>query len=254
MRQFAAVLLAFLLTLGTPPSANAAWNQVYFQDFNAPLALGQWPGPYTDLTAYVGCCEAHNGVTWYDPAQTLSAHDGVLDIWVLKAWRAGAMRPIGTAIKSTIPGGILHGRITLRMGVFPEGSDSMRLWWESSLLFPKSNIWNEGEVNWPEAQMDVNNQTAVAFNHKLGQPRINCDQFYRKNMWTVYGWHTYIIDWKPDSFAFYYDWQLLGVSTCALPSTPMNYILQVGTLGNTPSADSHGRVLIDSIAIDAYVP
>lgn len=249
MRRILLALLVAASLLATPGTAQAAWVLAYRQDFGAPMALGQWPGPYTDLTAYTGCCEAHNGVTWYDPAQTLSAHGGYLDVWVLKAWRDGAMRPIGTAIKPTIAGGILRGRITVRLGVFPDGVDSMRLWSMSSLLFPKSNVWEQGEVNWPEGGLDA--QTPVAFNHKLGDPKVNCSVQYNK-AWTLAGWAQYTIDWTPTYFRFYRNGVALGTSTCALPVNPMVYVLQIGTLGRTPSADSHGHVLIDSIQIDRY--
>jgi hypothetical protein len=247
------ILLALLVAaslLATPGTAQAAWVQVYRQDFNAPLALGGWPGPYTDLTAYTGCCEAHNGVTWYDPAQTLSAHDGVLDIWVLKAWRDGAMRPIGSAIKPTIAGGILRGRITVRLGVFPDGADSMRLWSMSSLLFAKDNVWGHGEVNGGEGGLDA--QIPVAFVHQLGaHPEINCS-VQPAYGYRLAGWHTFVLDWYPWGFGFYIDGHQYGASSCALPVNPMVYVLQIGTLGRTPSADSHGRVLVDFIQIDRY--
>jgi hypothetical protein len=263
MKRIALVLLVLAAMLGVPQSASAAWTQVYRQDFNQSVALGGWPGPYAgNVNALEGCCEAGGNTVWYNSKQTLSVHDGVLDAWAHKRLQPdGNWRIMGSWVSPTVPNGdnILYGRIIMRMGVFPEGPDGMQNWWVSNLLFAKSNVWADGEVNWPESEM-ASYGVPVAFVHDIApkDPHNNCSIQYNK-AFSILGWHTYYLDWTPSGFGFYIQNDggpvvQIGSSSCALPTKPMNYVSQVGTIGHTPTNNAHGRVLWDYIAIDSYMP
>lgn len=261
MKRLIALVLFLAAGLLTAPGvANADWVTVYRQDFNQNVALGGWPGPYAgSLNAATGCCEAHGTTTWYNPKQTLSVENGSLVAWAHKRQQAdGSWRIMGSWVSPIVPGGdeILYGRIIIRMGVFPAGADGMRNWWVSNLLFPKSNVWAEGEVNWPETELAPYG-TPVAFVHQLGaHPEITCNGGGQYNKaFSILGWHTYYLDWKPWGFDFYVQNDggpivLVGSSGCALPTTPMNYIMQVGTIGHIPTANAHGEVRWDFVQID----
>lgn len=237
--------------------AASPWTEVYNQDFSQTVANGTWPGPYLgNVYAYDGCCshQGPSGVTYYNPRQSLTVHDGVLDMFVMKVqWPGKGWVPLGSGISPTIPGGdeILHGRITVTLGIFPGGTDSMRSWSLSNLLISKFQ-WADGEVNWPEGALD--NQTPVAFVHQIapGDPHINCNGGQFNKAWKLEGWHKYTIDWYPWGWGFFRDDVPLGGSNCALPTKPMNHVIQVVTLGADPSANSWGHVYVDKITVDRY--
>jgi beta-glucanase (GH16 family) len=66
-------------------------------------------------------------------------------------------------------------------------------------------------------------------------------------------WHTYEIEWLPNSLSFYVDGTLIGHSTTNVPDTPMHWVLQTNASSEMTSADTEaGHLQIDWAV--AYTP
>ncbi len=111
------------------------------------------------------------------------------------------------------------------------------------LLWPNSDNWDEGEIDFPEGDLDKH---FWAHNHCVGDAARSCWSKDTKTSFT--DWHTATIEWLPGSVTFFLDGALLGRSDQA-PSTRMHLVLQTATTGVRPAASTKGHVKIDWVSI-----
>jgi hypothetical protein len=218
------------------------WREVFVENFDVPVALGDFPGPeYADRWMSYDGFEDTSGIGLYKPSEVLSVHDGSLDMYL----HTKAGRPLGAAPVPLINGewrGHLYGRYTVRFK-----TDALEGFGAGWLLWPDSNDWNEGEIDFPEGGLDA---TIQANQHCIGDPEEKCLAVDTGVEFSD-GWHTTMIEWTPSGVVYYLDGRVVGTSPES-PSTPMHLVLQTGTNGVKPHASVAGHVLIDSVTISAW--
>ncbi|NUP58383.1 MAG: glycoside hydrolase family 16 protein [Pseudarthrobacter sp.] len=63
-------------------------------------------------------------------------------------------------------------------------------------------------------------------------------------------WHTATTEWSPGRVEFFLDGSSIGVSTAAIPDTPMHYMLQTEScLPACPDPAASGHLYVDWVAI-----
>lgn len=241
---------------GTNPSGQAVpnsnltgWNLTLSEDFTRNASLGQFATVYGNIWAAAdgqhdtsrnyGRPLATEGI--YDSSKTITVHDSMLDIHVYtdangRPWVANPIPDTGTW-------GQLYGRFAVRFK-----SDTVPGYKMAWLLWPTSENWNQGEVDFPEAGLGNNIQ---GYSHNVnGSP--NTNQWVVNTGVNMSDWHTAIIEWTPTSLKFILDDVVYTTTdSAAIPKNPMYWKLQTETnLSATPPPTSaQGHVYIDWVAV-----
>jgi hypothetical protein len=225
------------------------WKQVVAEDFTSPVALGSWAtGSYAKRWfAYSGYADT-TGRGWYDPAKVLSVKDGALDWYV----HTEGGKPRVGAVVPVIPAtgwGQTYGRYSMRFR-----SDSLENYKMVAMLWPDSDNWGEGEIDFMEVgELDWGNTVYTNF-----YPRGNTatatpgkPSGFRSNVRADgTGWHVATAEWAPGSVTYWLDGVKLGTTTSsAVPSTRMHLVIQVETAIGlpVPPASAAGHVQVDWI-------
>jgi len=220
------------------------WRQVFTDDFTTNVALGGFPGPYANKWDCYSGYEStyHSGV--YDK-KIVSVNNGILDLYLhtdSATGRATTAAPVPLIFNGQW-GGQVYGRYSARMR-----SDALAGYKTAWLLWPDSDDWNEGEIDFPEGELSGG---YWAFSHCKNNPSSNC--FYADAQANFVDWHVVTIEWAPSSVKFYVDDRLVGTATNGLPTTPMHWVLQTETASSTaPSASVQGHLQVDWVAVWAY--
>jgi len=227
-------------TVGAEPSGASlpvgdltGWRQTFREDFDQPVSRGSFPGPYAGRwTSYSGFTN-HSGAGTYD-RKIISAQDGVLDLYL----HPENGRPLTAAPVPLVDGawgGQVYGRFSVRMK-----ADPLRGYGATFLLWPDSDIWSEGEIDFPESTFSG---VAKGYNHCPGNPADNCLWFNTDAHYDA--WHTYTIDWRPEKLTFLLDGVVVGSTTKHIPSTPMHWVMQVESPNVDVAKQTSGHVLVD---------
>jgi hypothetical protein len=209
------------------------WRQVFTEDFTSTVALGSWPGPYDakwdDYTYDHMPKDTFGGGVWNSRAD-LSAGGGMADYYlhsVNGVPQSVALVPVTQQMT--------YGRYSVRFKVDP----GLTGWASAWLLWPDTDNWNEGEVDFPEGELTG---PMSAFTHTLGNPRENA---YAQPTTTPFasGWHTATIEWTSSSIKFFLDGAQVGSTTQGIPRTPMHWVLQTETAyGAVPTTSGHIKI------------
>jgi hypothetical protein len=269
----AAVLLTGVLAAGTVASADAAsrpaaspsgaalpkgstshWRQVIAEDFTRPAPLGTFAARYSGWAGYDGNRDTSRGLgrpraqqgLWRS-ATTLSVHDGLLDCRL----HTRGTTPQVCAVTPTATGrwweGRRYGKYVVRFRA--DRVPGYKIAW---LLWPASDDWSEGEIDFPEGSLTG---TITGAAHRLGDPEWTPKYFDTRT--TMTGWHTAAITWKPGRLTFTLDgrrWTTTKRSV--LPRTPMRWALQAETRlsKRAPAATTTGHIEIDWVAAYRWRP
>jgi hypothetical protein len=215
------------------------WRQVFTEDFDQDVPLGSFFGtPYYDdrWSGYENLPDT-SGQGTYRTNDALSVSDGVLDMWL----RTEDGVPIAAAPIPTVHGvwgGQLYGRFEVRFRADPV--EGYKVAW---LLWPDSDEWAEGEIDWPEGRLDGE---MYAANLQVGEPGVF--DLRTEHLATFDEWHVATTEWTPEGVTFYLDGDQIGFSDSS-PSTPMHWVLQTETAYAKPPADSQGHVEVDWITV-----
>ncbi|MEW1957323.1 glycoside hydrolase family 16 protein [Kineococcus sp. NPDC059986] len=223
---------------GAPRGDLPGWRQVLVDDFTTYVPLGGFPGPaYAGRwTGYDGAHDT-SGAGTYRPARVVSVDDGVLDLHV----RTEGGTPLVAApvpLRDGQWGGWTYGRYSVRYR-----ADAVPGYKTAWLLWPDSDDWSDGEVDFPEGDLDG---TVHGFVHRPGAPEQNAlavDTGVRAT-----DWHVATVEWRPEGVRFLLDGVLVG-STPVSPDRPMHLVLQTETSGGTPPAGAAGHVQVDWVAL-----
>jgi len=218
------------------------WKQVFTDDFTADAAQGSFQRVYgTKWSTYHNFADTW-GNGWYD-RNYISAQNGVLD-FDLKTVNGKPVSFAPAPIVTKAWQGQTYGRFTARFR-----ADALPGYKTAWLLWPDSNNWNEGEVDFPEGGLD---EEIFGFNHCVGTPSKNCFWVNSKQRYT--DWHTVTIEWAPNRLTYIMDGKVLGTTTTSVPTTPMHWILQTETEDKKPAADVAGHLQVDWVAVYTYQP
>lgn len=229
-----------------------SWRETMVQDFDVPAplgAVGQVYGP--DMRGYAGFSDS-SGYGTYTPDDVLSVHDGYLDFYL----HYSNNRP---RVASAIPFGYTgqtYGRYSVRFRY-----DSIPGYKIAFLLWPASDHWNEGEIDWPEGGLDGSLYGNSAIRGTRTSNGMQFDPGDRKSSSSSPGqWHVATIEWKPGLVQWFLDDQLVDQTTKpeGVPHTPMRWTLQVETADDAtstfPANDVAGHIQVDWVVQYAYAP
>ena len=218
------------------------WKQVFTDDFATNVSAGSFPGPYASKwTGYDGFNDSA-GYGRYD-MDILSVSGGALDMNLHTSGGqalVAAPSPIVTAKYK----GQSYGRYTIRFKT--DALDGYKAAW---MLWPDSDNWSTGEINFPEGGLDGD---MFAFNHCIGNPAKNC-YWFDSNIAFSGGWHTVTVEWTPGKIVFNVDGKT-GSTTSSVPTVPLHWMLQTETEGKKPASGTAGHIKIDWVAVYTYAP
>ncbi len=248
----------------TPPSDSSTmpvgnlpgWKQVFKDDFTSSVARGSLLS-----SAYGNSWYAYSGYNdtsghgRYNPNAVMSTTGGALD-WYLHT--ANGQHNVSAMIPR-VPAtgwGQKYGRYSLRFR-----SDVMPGYKLAFMLWPDSDNWGEGEVDFPEAGAlepgSGNNIYANLYkrgNTAAGTPG-STTGFKTNTNPTGTGWHTATIEWAPNSLTYILDGKTLGTLKDGVPNTSFHLVLQVETaLGSAPSNSVAGHLQVDWVTMYSYAP
>lgn len=223
-----------------PVGDLAGWHQVFTNDFNTNVSLGNFPGDaygnafttYADNTP--DTAGQQGAPSRYDPSQVVSVNNGLLNLFL----HTSNGTPMAAAILPNIPGDHLYGKYTVRFR-----SDALKGFKVAWLLWPDSGVWpGDGEIDFPENDLSA---TINGFVHHQNASD-GSDQDAYTSTSTFTSWHTASIEWTPNDVSFILDGKAIGTSTNRLPDTPMHWVLQTeACLTGCPAANTAGNLQID---------
>lgn len=270
----------------TPDGAPRGWDRLYTENFDSPVPLGgfthqdgaDWyleeDNPYAStLRSYPdGWGTTKNRSLNYaskttDVVEEELGATGVFRLHGYTPTTGEVKRPLGGSFFPVLHPevdtkeeqiGQTYGRYSVRFrttggyrpdetGGYPEGSKTGRFG-TAFLLWPVSDNWAEGEIDYPEMPWGAK---IAGYVHEIGDPANNSDQF-TSHMSTEVGWRTATVEWYPGVLAFYLDGILISKVTENVPDTAFRWGFQSGGTMGVPAADIEGYLLIDWVTIDAY--
>jgi len=237
---------------GTSGSSDN-WSLAFEEQFGADSPAGSFLDTYgSRWTAYDGLSDT-SGIGRYSQA-AISVHDGLLDLAVgTVAGQPTVAAPIPLVNGSW--GGQVYGRYDV---VFR--SDELPGYKMAFLLWPDSDNWADGEIDFPEVGSLAAGQTAYANVYRVGDRSAGTPGPNAGFPGTVVpsdgAWHTATIVWKPSGVSFVLDGAVLGTVTDGIPDSAMHWVLQVETaIGvGAPDPAVAGSVQVDQVRQYRYTP
>jgi hypothetical protein len=222
-------------------SDGVTWVPYFTQNFDQDASTGNVLSTYSDMSAYDGFTDT-SGKGLYAPDQVLSVHDSMLDYYL----HTSNGQPLVSSVLPDGYNGQTHMRVSIRYR-----ADSIPGYKFVMILWPLSNVWNEGEIDWPEGDLDSSVRPASAipgtFNSSADTMQfLPVNPKYAAGGQT--GWHTATVEWTASNVRFLWDGKVVDeVSSQAAPTVPMRITLQAETtIDSTPvPATSAGHVLVD---------
>lgn len=244
--------LAIGNTGNIPAGDLPGWRQTGFQDFVLAAERGRVGEVYgSDMRGYSGFSDT-TGRGTYSPDSVLSVADGKLHYFLHS--ESGNPR-----VASVIPfgySGQVYGRYSIRFR-----SDSLPGYKIAFMLWPTSDEWRDGEIDWPEGQLNGPLYGVSAIRGSSDSWIAEFDP--PKRAYSPVGpgeWHIATTEWTPGKVKWFWDGHLIGQTTkpSGVPVSPMRWTLQAETAddasGTYPSASTAGQLEIDWVVQYAYAP
>jgi hypothetical protein len=226
------------------------WRQVLAENFTGSVARGTFPqSSYGKrFFAYSGYRDtSQHGM--YNPTKVMSVGNGVLD-WYLHT--EGGQSYVDSIIPR-VPAtgwGQLYGRYSIRFR-----SDVTPGYKLAFMLWPDSDNWAEGEVDFPEVGGLTAGSDIYANRYAAWRTNLTGDTAGFKTTVPAAGngWHTATIEWSPNRLSYILDGRTLGTTTTGVPNRSMHWVLQAETaLGApAPAASVAGHLQVDWLTIYA---
>ena len=240
---------------GIPVGDIPGWDQILAEDFNRDSGLGRFGSTYRGYSGYDGGLDtssregrASGTAGVWNNATTVTTHDGLFDCYL----HTEGVTPQICALTPSLDGGYwsgqMYGRYSVRFAL--DSVPGYKIAW---LLWPSSDIWTEGELDFPENDMgDVISGSAHDVRGDPGSVAWFVDTGVAST-----GWHTATTEWRPGSVTFTLDGQSWTTTDpAAIPTRPMRWALQMETqiAVAAPPVDAAGHAYIDWIAAYSYNP
>lgn len=268
------------LVSAMPTSSPAGWTRIYSQDFTTPVARGgfvnsspdNWfldqPNPYANsLRSYPDAQPTTGSYSLYYASKTVDVVTeqygarGVLRTYGHSETINGQVKSLAAALFPVIvpnaptnDGKVsqVYGRYNVRfrtIGGYPTANGAPDApYGVAFLLWPATNRWVEGEVDYPEMAWGSN---IKGFVHEINNPSNNA-LYFSSDKLSEGDWHVATIEWYPTTLVFYLDGQIIGHTTDNVPTTPFRWGMQCGGHSATPAPDTSGYLLIDWMTVDSY--
>lgn len=215
------------LLLGTVPATGAAAATTFREDFTRLAHTGSVD------TGYPQSWQPYpNGMSGkYYSDEIVSVHGGVLDVSL--DGKRGAAGTFGTKAGAW---GHKGGTFTVRAKA--TGADGNGI---AFLLWPTSDVWSDGEIDFPEGGVGGGAGEPHVFHHSTVKGHEREQVAFESGVrWD--GWHTYTIVWKPGKSVDYrVDGHSIGTVTKWVPTTAHRFMVQTGNTGKP------GHLLIDYV-------
>ena len=218
------------------------WKMTFNENFNTNAAEGSFLSTYKNFGAYnTGWKDTSKNGTYSQDIISTSGGNMMINLRTNSAGQHLVAAP--TPKTNNGSGDQLYGRYSVRFK-----ADQVAGYKTAWLLWPKSDDWNEGEIDFPEGNL---NGKIDAFSHYTGDPR---NQSAFSTGATFADWHVATTEWSPGKVVFYLDGKVIGTATRNIPNTPMHWVLQTETQldGGAPANNVSGTVYVDWVAAWAY--
>lgn len=236
---------------GLPTETYPGFASLFADDFTKDAPEGQFLTTYPTWRAYPTSYLDTSKHGTYDPGR-ISVHGGVMDMRIgydaaTGKYRVAAPEP---RINGAGSRGQTYGRYAVRFKA--DVAPGYKTAW---LLWPDSNLNVEGEVDFPEADLNGTDRIS-AYSHDVnGVHSHNACAYSSPTVEAGSGWHTAVIEWTSAGVRFLLDGVQLGYCTTSLgiPRTNMHWILQTETqLGSTapPASTVDRHVVVDWVRVD----
>jgi hypothetical protein len=235
-----------------PSGDLPGWTLTFAQDFNAPAELGHIGEVYgQDMRGYSGLYDTSGNGT-YTPDSVLSVSGGKLDYFL---HTAGGEPRVATVIPFGYKGQ-KYGRYSIRFR-----SDFLPGYKIAFMLWPSSDKWNEGEIDWPEGGLNGKMFAASKIKGSLDDGMMDFDpptHIYSST--DSSDWHVATTEWTPGKVQWFWDDVLVNETTVpsGVPTTNFRWTLQaeteVGDGAIVPDAQTTGHLQIDWAVQYAYTP
>ncbi len=231
------------------------WTQVFADDFSTPVALGGFTSSsYAKRWfAYSGYKDT-SGRGWYAPDKVISVSHGNLDWYVHTdngVHDVAALVPIIPATRW----GQTYGRYSFRFR-----ADTIPGYKMVAILWPDSDNWAEGEIDFPEVTTLTTNEKIYANLYTPGNLTTHtpgpASRFTTNTPANDTGWHTATIDWAPGSLTTWLDGTRLGTFTAGVPTTSFHLVFQIETnlYGSAPAPTTTGHIQLDWVTMYSRTP
>ncbi|WP_065959975.1 glycoside hydrolase family 16 protein [Curtobacterium sp. UCD-KPL2560] len=217
----------------TPPKRAGTFVQTFREDFTTPAAAnGRFAARYQD--SWQPYPDGMGDGKYWSGSQ-VSAHDGVLDVTL-----SGSRGAAGTFGTKRGAWSNVGGSFSVRAkAVGADGNGA------AFILWPTSNVWSEGELDFPEGDFDAE---PWAHHHSM-TPGNEVQAVSAGTGVSWRQWHTYTIQWIPGkSVTYLVDGRVLQTVTRDVPTTPHRFMFQTGNWGKA------GHLTIDWVSMSAYRP
>ncbi len=230
-----------------PTSAPSGWTRVFSDDFTTDIPSGQFPQATNGKWGVYNGFADSSGNGYYND-DVLSVADGSLNMGLKVVNGVAQSAAVSPHLKTDGSwGGMAYGRYSVRFKV----DNGLSGWAAAWLLWSDTNTWPEGEIDFPEGELDGN---IKGFNHCVGNPSQNCQYSFTDTPFAG-DWQTATIEWKPGSLKYILNGTTVLTTTTSVPTASMHWVLQTETAyGKVPAANAAGNIKIDWVTIDKYNP
>ncbi len=224
-----------------PRGNRPGWKLIFAEDFRTAARRGAFTSTYgVNWFSYNAGTRDTSGHGVYNVAKTTSVSGGVMDIYLHTEKGVHYGNAVVARVRST-GWGQTYGRYSIRMR-----ASAIPGYKALALLWPDSDVWSQGEVDFPEVNALVAGE----------RPRANV---YRAGRWQnfttrvafVSGWHIYTTEWRPGRLTFLVDGKTVGTTTKDVPTVSMHYVLQYESVigGNPPPNSAAGHIQVDWVTM-----
>jgi hypothetical protein len=228
-----------------PPDSlsSMGWTQYLAEDFDTDCAEGSFISTYPGWFAYPNTWTNSPATSWYNGGNSVRVEDGIAKIRYftdgLSRRRTEALEPPNTGDRSY---GVYE--ICYRVPAAIPGYK------QAFLLWPESDEWGDGEVDYPEANFRTGSLVGGFVHERGSTPENNAYEFESTKPVIGNDWHVARIVWADNELEFWLDGDLIGSysSSTHVPDGPHRWVLQTEAEDTLPSSSVTGDLEIAYVA------